>query len=802
MNSRTRPSGRSPVAGRWGEGERAVSSSAAEWDATEKPVRGGRASEMSSARLLLRRLVEVVAEPIAPQARLDRIVGIIAANLVAEVCSIYVLRAGDVLELFATQGLAPEAVHHTRLHVGEGLVGTIAARGVVINTSDAQSHPDFVYRPETREEPYHSFLGVPIVRDGRVIGVLVVQNRTRRRYGEDEVEALQIIASVLAEMLVSGGIIDRAQYADAARAPIESLRLEGVRLVDGIAIGRAWLHEPRVEVRRILAEDPKRERARLERALASLKRSLDSALERPELTLGEEREILEVYRMFAQDTGWRRRMLEAIETGLTAEAAVRRVQDETRLRLEHASDPYLRDRLVDLDELANRLLLFLSGRDPAREAAAMPDGSIIIARNLTAAELVEYDRAKLRGIILEEGSTTAHVTIVARAFGLPMIGRVRGAMAHVEQGDLLALDADHGQVFVRPGEEVLEAFTYARSARLRRSEALERVRAEPAVTADGIRVALNINAAFLVDLEAIAATGADGCGLFRTELAFMTRSGWPDWRTQAQFYARVLDRAAGAPVTFRTLDVGSDKQLPYFRLPEEENPAMGWRGIRMTLDRPSILRAQLRALLHAARGRHLRLMFPMVAEVEEFRRARRLLEAERERARARGWKLPTRLEVGAMFEVPALFWQLEALLPLVDFVSVGSNDLIQFLFASDRGNPAVGERYDVLSPAALRFLYELVRQCRRYRVRLSICGEMASRPLEAMALIGVGVRDLSLAPSELVPVKAMLRSLHAGRLARFLERLLTTSERSLRHHLEAYAQDHGVALPPSRVAAF
>ncbi|HFD16700.1 MAG TPA: GAF domain-containing protein, partial [Rhodospirillales bacterium] len=443
------------------------------WGASELPGESRRAADHSGARRLLRRLVEVVAEPVSPQERLDRIVSIIAANLVADVCSIYILRAGDVLELFASHGLAPEAVHRTRLVVGEGLVGTIAAQGEVINTSDAQAHPDFVYRPETGEEVYHSFLGVPIVRSGRVLGVLVVQNRTRRVYDEDEVEALQIIASVLAEMLGSGGIVDPARYGDVGLKPLESLRLEGVRLVDGIGIGRAWLHEPRVEVVTIVADDPTRELHRLEEAIDALRRNLDATLERSDPGFGEHREILEAYRMFADDSGWQRRIREAVETGLTAEAAVRRVQEETRLRLGHASDPYLRERLTDLDELANRLLLHLAGRDPAREAAALPPDSIIVARNMTAAELIEYDREKVRGVILEEGSTTAHVTIVARAFGLPMIGRVEGAMAQIEAGDLIALDGDHGQAFVRPGEDVLESFRRVARSRAARSQALE-----------------------------------------------------------------------------------------------------------------------------------------------------------------------------------------------------------------------------------------------------------------------------------------------------------------------------------------
>ncbi len=752
--------------------------------------------EPSPARRLLRRIVELVAQPLPPQTRLDRIVEVIASNLVAEVCSLYILRAGDVLELFATHGLRPQAVHVTRLAVGEGLVGTIAAEGSVIATSDAQSHPRFVYRPETGEEVYHSFLGVPVVRGGRVIGVLTVQNRTRRHYAEDEVEALQIVASVLAEMLASSDILDRSRYADVAGRSVESLRLEGVRLVAGVGVGRAWMHAPRIDVTRILADDPARERERLHRALAELRRSLDRALARHEFGPGEEREVVELYRMFLEDTGWRRRIEEAIATGLTAEAAVRRVQDETRLRLGRASDPYLRERLVDLDELAERLLLHLSGRDPVAEAQRLPPDSVIVARQLTVAELLQFDRARIRAIVLEEGSPTAHVVIVARAFGIPTLGQCRGAMVQIEPGDLVAVDADHAQCFVRPGEEVLEAF--ARAARLReeRVRALEGLRTLPALSRDGVRVRVEMNAAFLVDVAHMDTFGAEGCGLFRTEMLFLDRERWPDRATQAGFYRRVLEHAGARPVTFRTLDVGGDKRLPYFRIPDSDNPALGWRGLRLTLHRPRVLHTQLAALVEAAADRRLRLMFPVVTEVEEFVRARALLERVLAARRAAGLPLPRAVEVGVMFEVPALFWQLDRLLPQVDFVSVGSNDLVQFLFAVDRTDAALADRYDVLAPAALRFFRDLAERCRAAGVALSVCGEMASRPLEAMALVGVGVRSLSVSPPEVLPVKAMVRSLDVGRLAAFLDRALDWPVRSLREALSGYAADHGIVLPP------
>jgi phosphotransferase system enzyme I (PtsP) len=498
--------------------------------------------------------------------------------------------------------------------------------------------------------------------------------------------------------------------------------------------------------------------------------------------------------MFAHDAGWRRSMREAIRTGLTAEAAVRRVQEETRLRMAHIADAYLKERLQDLEALADRLLVHLTGRSQLHDPASLPEEFILVARTLGPAELIEYDRTRLRGVILEEGSPTAHVTIVARAFGIPMVGRVRAAMTRIEPGDRVALDSDNGQIFVRPGEDVEQAFGRSLADRAKRQQMYATLRDQPAVTLDGMRVGLHLNAAFLVDLAALEATAADGIGLYRTELAFMIGDRLPDVETQSELYAKVRHAAGDRPVVFRTLDVGSDKTLPYWSFPYEENPAMGWRAMRMVLDRPAILRAQLRALIRSANGRPLDVMFPMIAEVAEVTAAKQLLAMELERAQARGEVLPSRIRVGAMLEVPSLFWQLRALLPRIDFLSIGSNDLFQFLFACDRGNPELIDRYDVLSPPVLSFLRELVEHCRRAGVALSICGEMASRPLEAMVLLGLGVRTLSLTPADVGPVKAMLRSLRCGRLAHYLGQLYDLPDHSLRVRLRNYALDHGVQL--------
>jgi phosphotransferase system enzyme I (PtsP) len=764
------------------------------WGAPEPPAEPRRGAELGGARRLLRRLVEVVAEPITPEQRLDRIVSMIASNLVAEVCSVYAQRAGDVLELFATEGLAREAVHRVRMRVGEGLVGTIAGSGGVINTADAQSHPNFRYFPETREESYLSFLGVPILRAGKVVGVLTVQNRARRLYSDDEIEAMQIIASVLAEMFASGNLVDIAKYGDVTGIARGPRRLEGRRLVEGVATGTAVLHEPRVEVTRLLADDPVLERERVESAMRELRTSLDGMLARADLGAGEHREVLEAYRMFARDGGWLRRIREAIDTGLSAEAAVRRVQEQARLRIGRASDPLMRERLLDLDDLANRLLRHLAGRPDVHQLETLPPDAVIVARNLSAAELVEYDRTRLRGVVLEEGSATAHVTIVARAFDIPVVGRVEAAMNAIDAGDPVALDGDHGVVIVRAGEDVMGAFARTVQVRAERRRAYEAERDVPSVTADGIAVSLAMNAAFLADLTMLERSGAEGVGLFRTELSFLTRTAVPNVAEQAAFYAQVLDLAGGRPVVFRTLDIGSDKQVPFWRMPEEENPAMGWRALRIALDRPAVLRAQLRALVRAAAGRELNVMFPMVAEVAELEAARRLLDLELARAAAAGGG-PRAVAVGAMLEVPALLFQLDALLPRIDFLSIGSNDLVQFLFAADRGNPSLADRYDTLSPPVLTLLRDLATRCRAEGVRLGLCGEMASRPLEAMALVALGVRHLSLVASEIGPIKAMIRTVEAAQLRGFLERQLAGPGHSLREALRGYASDHGVVMP-------
>lgn len=743
-------------------------------------------------RQLLRRLRDAMARGGTAQERLDRIAQIIARGMVAEVCSIYVMRPGESLVLFSTEGLRKDAVFRTRLKVGEGLVGDIASFARPLALSDAQAHPQFAYRPETGEEIYHSFLGVPVLRSGRVLGVLTVQNQSRRNYTEEEVETLETVAMVIAELIASGDL----PATDDANAMVvsESVRLQGSRINGGQARGFAVIHERGAPISRTIAEDPGKELDRVALALSGMQLALDGMVarlagENDASGNGESLDILRTFRMIADDRGWISRIREAIRSGLTAEAAVAKVQNDTRARMSQVTDPYIRERLLDLDDLAYRLLQHLTnGADAGPNLADQPDEAILIARSMGPAELLDYDRTRLRALILDEGTAASHVAIVAKALDIPVIGNVRGVIGKVEPMDPVLVDGDVGVAYVRPGDDVRRSFAEGLDFRERKRAAYAASRDLPAITKDGVAVTLLINAGLLIDLDHLHESGAAGVGLYRTEIPFMIQAQFPRLEAQTELYRSIFERAAGKSVVFRTLDIGGDKLLPYFRATDDQNPAMGWRALRIALDRPAILRLQIRALIRASADHELQVMFPMVTEVAEFDAARHLFDLELERAERRGDQLPASVSVGAMLEVPALFLQLPQLLERVDFLSVGSNDLVQFLFACDRGNPRVNERYDVLSPAVLRLLRDVVDHCAAAEVSLSLCGEMAGEPLEAMALVGVGVRNLSMPPGAVDAVRHMVRHLDAGRLGAALASMADSPAHSVRREITEFAE--------------
>ncbi|RAZ71170.1 phosphoenolpyruvate--protein phosphotransferase [Mesorhizobium atlanticum] len=751
----------------------------------------------SGPRVLLKRLRELMQEPLEPQERLDRIVRDIASNMVAEVCSLYVLRADSVLELYATEGLNPNAVHLAQLRLGQGLVGTIAASARPLNLSNAQEHPAFAYLPETGEEIYNSFLGVPVLRAGRTLGVLVVQNKTMRHYRDDEVEALETTAMVIAEMIATGDLarLTRPGLELDLRRPVS---FTGLSFNEGVGLGHVVLHEPRIVVTNLFNEDSEEEVRRLQSSLGSLRLSIDDMLERREVAFeGEHREVLEAYRMFANDSGWVRRLEEAIRNGLTAEAAVEKVQSDMRARMLHMTDPYLRERMSDFDDLANRLLRQLMGRGPEDVAAALPKDAIIVARSMGAAELLDYPRDKLRGLVLEDGAATSHVVIVARAMGIPVAGQMKGAVSMAENGDAIIVDGEEGTIHLRPQSDLEAAYAEKVRFRARRQEVYRELRKKPSVTKDGVPVDLLMNAGLAVDLPQLTESGAAGIGLFRTELQFMVASTFPRAEAQERLYRDVLDAARGKPVTFRTIDIGGDKVLPYFKgAIQEENPALGWRAIRLTLDRPGLLRTQIRALLKASGGRELKLMLPMVTELSEIAQAREIIDREVRHLSRFAHHLPTSLRLGAMLEVPSLLFQLDELMKAVDFVSVGSNDLFQFIMAVDRGNTQLADRFDTLSAPFLRVLKTIADAGARNNTPVTLCGELAGKPISAMALIGLGFRSISMSPASIGPVKAMLTELPLQELKDFFkDNLMAPAQGTpMRALLQAFADDRSIPL--------
>lgn len=751
-------------------------------------------SAAASAREILTGLHEIMAGRGSAQSKLDKVVDLIAGTMESEVCSIYLLR-DNKLELFATHGLRKEAVHVTRLGMGEGLVGTIAAEGRILNLAEAADHPAFAYRPETGEERFHSFAGVPIVRLESPIGVLAVQHAEPRRYEDVEIEALQTVAMVLSEMIAAARLVDGAR-----RGRIRSsgpLRLSGLKLVSGMAKGEAVFHQPRVVVEHTVAEDIEAERDRVYSAFRKMREQIDAMTKDAEFgTAGEHQEILETYKMFAYDEGWSRRINEAIDSGLTAEAAIERVQQRTRARMQDIDDPLLQDRMHDLEDLSNRLLRIVSGRFGTAAQTGLARDTVLIARNLGPAELLEYDRRRLKAVVLEEGSLTAHMTIVARAMGVPVVGRITDIRHSVEEGEQILVDGDNGSVIIRPTRTLLSGFEHRLQTRQKRRAEYEAVRNLPAVTLDGAPVSVMVNAGLAEDAANLDPSGADGIGLFRTEFQFLVSATLPGRERQHRLYSKVLAAAGNKPVVFRTVDIGGDKALPYLTdiRDEAENPSMGWRALRLSLERSTLMKAQARALIEASGGKPLRVMFPMISEPWEFDQARDLFEEQVQWARNSHRKLPSSIEYGAMLEVPSLAEMLDQLLPKIDFLSIGTNDLTQFLFAADRADPRLAERYDWLSPAILRFIRRVSRQARAAGVPVRVCGEMGGRPLEAMALIGIGIEQFSITPAAVGPLKAMVRSLDAGRVRTRVEQLLDKPPPNMRKALLDWARRHKVAI--------
>ncbi|HPE29981.1 MAG TPA: phosphoenolpyruvate--protein phosphotransferase [Parvularculaceae bacterium] len=759
-----------------------------------RPPHGGHGER--GITVLLRRMHDVVAGEATAQERLDRLTSVIASHVVADVCSIYLRRPDDKLELYSTEGLNREAVHKTLMNWGEGLVGVVAATQKPLVTAEAPMHPAFVYKAETGEDPLHSFLGVPLIRSGKALGVLTLQNKAIRRYTDEEVEAAQAVALLLAEVAASGELLGKEETAAVGEMLHRPDRLTGVGVVAGVAKGRVAFHEAATPRHKVFAQDVAREAQRLEDGLQSLRKSVDDMLADESLA-GVSRDVLEAYRLFAYDRGWKDRLRTAVFSGLTAESAVEQVKNENRARLMQARDPYLRERLHDLDDLAHRLLRHLAGNG-VEHPRELPDEAVVVARMMGPADLLEYDRTKLKGLVLVEASATSHVAIVARALEIPLVAGVDDVLERVYENDEIIVDGDAGDVHVRPAQDIRDSYREKRELQSVRQAEFAKERDLPSVTKDGVEIDIHMNAGLALDMPHLHTTGARGVGLFRTELQFLIGPQLPRAEAQERLYKEVLERADGKPVVFRTADLGGDKSAAYMKRGAEGNPAMGWRGLRMAIDRPGIIRPQIRALLSASAGRELSIMFPMVTLAKELDAARALLDREVQRRKDAGRPLPTSIRVGAMIETPAAVWRMEEIASRVDFLSVGGNDLAQFYFAADRESELTQRRYDPIDPGFLSFLGLIVQKASASGTPLSYCGEQAADLLMAAALIGLGVRRFSIPATSVGPFRRMVRSIEAGAVSSWFETRVTRGGEGMRADLIAHLRQGGVELSPQK----
>lgn len=721
--------------------------------------------------------------------KFTNIVRLIAEKMSADASACYVAVEGKFLRLFASYGRDEDVSLAPPVRFGEGLVGAVAQNNRSLNVSDISSSK---FASTADAKGFAAFLGVPLIRWSRPIGVLGLYAKETQEFSSLELEILETVAMVLSEIVSSDEMNDFKKNFSRDNLN-EREKFKGISLSKGYGLGTAIVHRRRQAVTKIFAEDREKELSRIEVAYAQMNADLDEKFNAAKLGIGEHVDILDTYRMFARDKGWYKKITGNIQGGLTAEAAVERAYEDMWNRLSGTTDAYLKERLHDLRDVSDRIQSYLSGDFGSVEKVDSAD-IIVVAQSMGPADLMDYDYTKIRGLVIEDGTPTMHVAIVAKALNIPVVSKIKGIFEEAKTGELIAVDGNDGYVYMRPSKAVCDKFKKHIDEKKRFLEKMAELRDLPAQTKDGVKINLYLNVGLAFDLDYVDTTKCDGIGLYRTEIPFMSSDIMPDVETQTGYYKTLMDKAGDKKVIFRSLDVGSDKLLPYWSNAGEENPAIGWRSIRITLDRRAILRKQVRAFLRAAVGKELNVMFPMISNLAEFLEAKETLLIELDKEKRKSGLVPAKVNVGLMIEVPALLFQLDDILKHADFISVGTNDLAQFLFACDRGNPRLSERYDVLSAPFLSMMKEIVTKASAAGVYCSVCGEMASNPIEAMALIGLGFRNLSMSGSSFGRVKSMVRSLNTEEVADYVNNLLKLPKRTLRPQLISYAYDHGIEI--------
>jgi phosphotransferase system, enzyme I, PtsP len=722
---------------------------------------------------------------------LDRVATTIAAGMEVEVCSIYLFDAQrERLVLRASVGLDRESVGRVSMKVNEGLVGLAIESGEPVVVADAMSHPRYKYFPETAEERYHTFVAVPIEEGRRKpIGVLTVQTLRRRKFSRAEVRLLRTAAAQLAQILSHFQLREtlatkekerdeyRRRMIEANRqlkgyekiggttrlatpVKIRRPRLVGLPAAPGFAHGNAHIVGTfLISIdRNLKSRDPESELKRLEQALVRSRGELSALKFRMAPLMPEgDLKIFDGHRMILEDEEFISRIQEAIKAGYAAESALFRVIDELSAQMLAVADGYLRERATDFRDVGHRALRHLRQEDRKR-GPVFSRATILIAEELTLSQMTLVSHENLVGIALQSGGVTSHTALLARAFEIPTVVGVDHLMEAVTEGDNLVLDGNSGVVYINPSPEVEREYQIL----VKRYDAFRRElmvgQDEPTATQDGHRVRLLANIALLPDVQLALRYGAEGIGLMRSEFSFLTYEDFPDEDQQLTLYNRILEVVGKRPVTIRTLDIGADKYPPYLRVPREDNPFLGWRSIRISLEMPGIFKVQLRAILRAAAHHDVRILFPMISSLEELRRARELLVEAQAELYKEGLEHNPELEVGIMVEVPSAVWLAQRLIREVDFFSIGTNDLIQYLLAADRNNRKVAHLYEPLHPAVLSALGEVINVARGAGKEVGICGEMASDPMATLLLLGMGLDQLSLSPLFIPVVRKLIRA--------------------------------------------
>jgi phosphotransferase system enzyme I (PtsP) len=728
------------------------------------------------------------------QETLNSIVRIVAERMETEVCSLYILEPKkNRLTLWATMGLDQESVGKVSMGIAEGLTGQVIEKMNPVMAVDAQAHPRYKYFPETGEERYHSFLGVPLIEKRLPLGVLVVQTSRRREFSRDEIRLLKAISAQVTGIIIQARLVDSLKHKERERKGYQKRltdalrrlrsyegrrregtvrgasqkwrgRLAGLSVAPGFGRGTAYVLKPRMDLKSVKKERAKSSKREIERFRAAVERGIEQlqTLKQRMSTLisKEEGALFDVHRLILGDPS----LIEQIESRIrkehyTAEYSVSSVFEEQLNSFTRIEDDYLRERAADVKDVAQRLLENLSGMN--EEKLLLPDGAVLVAEDLSPADLSLIEGDHFRGIVLATGGVTSHASILAKSFEIPSVVAVQGLMENVRQGDALIVDGNSGVVYINPSHEVVREYDRLEREYLALNKELGELRDLPSETQDGHRVALYANVGLLNDIAFAHLHGAQGIGLYRTEIHFLTHRDFPSEEEQFTLYRRVVEGFSGKPVTIRTLDIGADKYPAYVRrATAEQNPFLGWRSIRVSLEIPEIFKAQLRAILRAGAYGRVRLLIPMVTSLEEIFRVKEILAEVRDELERDGLTFDRQMELGIMVEVPSIVHLVSRIVREVDFLSIGTNDLIQYVLAVDRGNHKVAELYEPLHPAVLAALTQIIEGAKREGKRVGMCGEMAGDPLYTLLLLGMGLEEFSMGSLFIPVVKRIVRSVN------------------------------------------